>query len=279
MTTNSERIETLRSYDVSESGARAYLALLELGTTEAREVARMSGIPTSKVYHVLDALQAKGLCHVHAESPRRYGPVPFGTFLDARKRHLARAIETLDRERGSLEERYRITSEATLDDRGRFHVLAGRTNVLDKETSLLAGAKRGVLMFCTPGRVLRMRRLLGELEAAKARGVHLRMLIPYTPTWPQDRRDFGRLGDVRVRDHPETARSQSVAYLAADQDHVLIVDYVPDDESLQAGHDAAIHVEQQGAVSAMGDLMETIWAQAPRRPRSSSVLRRPRRAR
>jgi sugar-specific transcriptional regulator TrmB len=279
VTTQSERIETLRSYDVSESAARAYLALLELGTTEAREVARISGTPTSKVYHILDYLQAKGLCRILPESPKRYAPIPFGEFLDARKRHFARAIEAIDRERGVLEARYRLVTGTTLDDRGRFHVLAGRANILDKETALLAGAKREVMMFCTPGRILRMRRLLGELEAAQARGVRLRMLIPYTPAWPEDRRDFSRLGTVRVRDHPEDTRSQSVAYLMTDRENVLVVDYVPDDESLQAGHDAAIHVQQQGTVSAMQDLMEAIWAQAPRRPRRASVLRRARRTR
>lgn len=277
MTTNPERIETLRSYDISESAARAYLALLELGKTEAREVARLSRIPVSKVYHVLDYLQAKGLCHVYPESPKRYAPVPFGEFLDARKGQLARAIHAIERDRPSLEARYRVASGAAMDDRGRFRVLAGRKNVLDKESALLAGARQDALMFCTPGRLLRMRRMLGELETAKDRGVRLRMLIPCTPTWTEDRRDFGRLGLVRVRDHSEATRSRSVAYVATDRDRVLVADHVPDDGSLEDGHDAAVVVEQQGAASALCDLLESVWERAPRRPRKASAPRAPRR--
>lgn len=279
MTTDTERIETLRSYDISESAARAYLALLELGATEAREVARISGIPTSKVYHVLDYLLAKGLCRVYPESPKRFAPVPFGGFLDARKRQLVLAVEAIERDRGQLEARFRVVPGTTLDDRGRFHVLAGRTSILGKESALLAGARREAILFCTPGRLLRMRQMMGELEAARARGVEIRMLIPYTKTWGEDRRDFGQLGTVRVRDHPEEPRSQSVAYLATDRADVLLVDYVPDDGSLGAGHDAAVHIQQQGAVSAVCDLLEAIWARAPGRPGRFSVLREPRRAR
>lgn len=277
MTTDTERIETLRSYEISESAARAYLALLELGTTEAREVARLSRIPTSKIYHVLDYLLAKGLCRVFPETPKRFAPVPFGGFLDARSQQLVRAVQAIERDRGMLEARFRVAPGMKLDDRGRFLVLSGRSTVLDKESALLEGARREALLVCTPGRILRMRQMMDVLESAKARGVRIRMLLPYTQTWSEDRRDFGRLGLVRLRDHPEEARSQSVAYVVTDRADVLIVDYVPDDGSLGAGHDAAVHVQQQGAVSALCDLLEALWEQAPTRPRRSSVLRQPRR--
>lgn len=276
MTTDSERIETLRSYEISDSAARAYLALLRLGTTEAREVARLSGIPTSKIYHVLDYLLAKGLCQVFPESPKRFAPVPFGGFLDARSQQLVRAVQAIERERGALEARFRLAPGMTLDDRGRFLVLSGRGSILEKERALLTSARREALLVCTPGRILRMRQMMDELESLHARGVRIRMILPCTTTWPADRRDFGRLALVRVRDHPEEARSRSVAYVAIDRTDVLVVDHVPDDGSLGAGHDAAVHVQQQGAVSALCDLLESLWTRAPIRPKRASVLGKPR---
>ena len=55
-----DRDRILRDIGLSEHAARAYLALVELGPAEARDVARKANVPLTKVYTTLHVLALKG---------------------------------------------------------------------------------------------------------------------------------------------------------------------------------------------------------------------------
>lgn len=73
-------IEALKRIGLTEGEIKAYLALLELGSTTTGKITKISGISGSKVYEVLDRLMNKGLVsfivknnvkHFEATSPER----------------------------------------------------------------------------------------------------------------------------------------------------------------------------------------------------------------
>src|SRR5207248_11237358 len=110
-------MEKLRSFGLSESAARAYLALLELGLTEARDVGRLAKIPLAKVYQTLDQLQEHGLVTVIPTTPRKYEPVEFRQFLDRRRERMLQEARELERVAPELAALFPTTAHETVGDR------------------------------------------------------------------------------------------------------------------------------------------------------------------
>ncbi|MWV41338.1 helix-turn-helix domain-containing protein [Natrialba sp. INN-245] len=94
----------LSSYEES-----AYRALLASGAATARTVSETSGVPTGRIYDVLNGLEARGIVNAHPGDPRRYVAVDPDEAVD---RLLAERTRTLERE----ERRYRKLADAIRSD-------------------------------------------------------------------------------------------------------------------------------------------------------------------
>jgi sugar-specific transcriptional regulator TrmB len=71
-----ERVETLNQLGLTFNQARAYLALLELGSASAREVAKRSKITRQDIYRVIPALQEIGIIEKKVAIPTLYAALP-----------------------------------------------------------------------------------------------------------------------------------------------------------------------------------------------------------
>lgn len=262
MVPRSEQMETLRQLGLGDYGARAYLALLDLGETEARDVSRLSGVPLAKMYQVLDGLQARGLCMAFHDTPKRYAPVPMTRFVDRLAAEHRKAAEAVEARRADLVTQFPVGGEARASDRGRIQAVSGRQNALDAEARLLGQARSRVVALCTPGRVHGMMAGMAEWEAAHARGVRLCLLVPDGPRWEEACAAFSRIAEVRVRGDAEDARSAGVSLLVFDETDVLVVDRTPDDDRAYRGNDVGIHVAQEGLVCALRDAALALWERA-----------------
>ncbi len=74
-------IEKLRKLGLTGYEAEAFLALLELGDSEANEVANRGKIPMGRIYSVLSNLEESGLIRSQDSRPRRYECVELSTAL------------------------------------------------------------------------------------------------------------------------------------------------------------------------------------------------------
>jgi sugar-specific transcriptional regulator TrmB len=82
---------------LSEYEARAYIGLLGKHPATAYEVARASGIPTSKIYEVMARLEEKGIISTLGEDKgRRYIPVEPKEFVESRRRMMQSTLEVLE---------------------------------------------------------------------------------------------------------------------------------------------------------------------------------------
>lgn len=260
------RLELLQEFGLASQAARAYLALLAMGESEAREVSRTAKIPLAKVYQVLENLQQRGLCEITVGSPKRYSPVTFGAFLDRVRREHERSIESIERRRSELERALALTEGAKLSDRGRVQVVTGRSAVLELESRLFGRATTSLLMVCTPGRLRRMRKVFSDFERAAERGVEIRVLAPPSSAWEKDVAHFSRVGEVRARTHDEHARSETVAFVVVDRAHAILIDSIPDDADLHRGNDVATHITEAGIVSGLADAFSRLWDASPIHP-------------
>ena len=181
MPVTEDRIGKLREFGLSEYAARAYLALLDLGLTEAREVSTLSKVPTSKIYHILEQLHEKGLVIILPEFPKKYAPVPFNEYLDKLQRDHEEAARAIDRDRDDLVKIFSVMGDVEIGDRGSFTVIRGRRNSLDKIAELIAGSSRDLFVLGSRGLAARCEYFADELRRASERGVRLRFTLPVFP--------------------------------------------------------------------------------------------------
>ena len=101
--TKEQRAELFARLGVSEYEAKVYAALLALNPATAYETARESAVPTSKVYEVLDRLEARGMVRSLEEGgKKRYLPQPPEDFVEGTRRRLGETLDVLKSDLATL---------------------------------------------------------------------------------------------------------------------------------------------------------------------------------
>lgn len=97
-------ITKLSEIGLSEYEAKAYLALLHSNPSTAYEIAKASGIPTSKIYQVIHKLTEKGICLLSEErsKTKHYVPIQPDEFLSRYKSSVGTLVDSLKEEFSSL---------------------------------------------------------------------------------------------------------------------------------------------------------------------------------
>ena len=93
-------ITKLSEIGLSEYEAKAYLALLRSNPSTAYEIAKESGIPTSKIYQVIHKLTEKGIFLLSEESSKtkHYVPIQPDEFLSRYKSTVGTLVDSLKEE-------------------------------------------------------------------------------------------------------------------------------------------------------------------------------------
>jgi sugar-specific transcriptional regulator TrmB len=162
----SSLLERLREIGLGEYEARLYLALLRRHPATGYELARSSGVPSSKVYEVLKRLQDKDLVFVaDGGRARRYIPVDPEEFVE---RYTSRMTRTLD---GLRDEMQALGSEEQV---GYVWNVNGRDALLDRAAQAIARAERTVLLS---GWDDELAELQAVVEAAHQRKVRVAVIV------------------------------------------------------------------------------------------------------
>lgn len=89
-------IEQFSLLGISEYEARVYTSLLEHPGSTAYEAAKAASVPTSKVYGVLDRLEARGMVRWDERTSRKlYWPQPASEFVEATRGRLRSTLDSL----------------------------------------------------------------------------------------------------------------------------------------------------------------------------------------
>jgi HTH-type transcriptional regulator, sugar sensing transcriptional regulator len=131
-------LQRLRDVGLGDYEAKLYLALVKRHPATGYELARSSGVPSSKVYEVLGRLQDKDLVFVtDGGRTKRYIPVDPEEFVE---RYAARVARTLAGLRDELRE---LGGE---DQVGYIWNVHGRDALLERTVHLVARAERTLLL-------------------------------------------------------------------------------------------------------------------------------------
>jgi len=196
---------TLMNMGLNEYQASALSHLMYLGETKATTLSKASGVPSARIYGVLDELSQRGLIIMRPGRPALYAPLSPEEIADA----LASASRAEIRRRLSIVETYRRDFE---DAAGDVYLRAGaseqRTSLIRvvsvgdvslEETRKLYRAARGELLISTRAMEY-LDQVWDALVDAHSRGVSVRILMRVPGTLSESdrskqRKALERLGE------------------------------------------------------------------------------------
>jgi Cd2+/Zn2+-exporting ATPase len=233
-------LEELQALGFSEYEAKAYVALLKKSPVTGYELSRLSGVPRSMIYEVLDKLVLRGAAVSSPEEDvTRYAPVPADTLLDRLRHQYEDMIDHAHQELAAM------SQEADID---YVWGIKGYDNVLAHARAMIQAAQVRIHVGLLP---VTFPDLEASLVEAAGRGVQVRIntvglldfpagRVAVTPLAMDDVGQFGTPGMMLVRDgeellvceelsapsaHASWTRSPLLVFLA--EQHMRLDSYVP----------------------------------------------------
>jgi len=186
--------------------ARAYTALLQDNPLTAYEIAKKSGIPSSKVYEVIRKLEDRNTIQsIHSERSRLYIPVSLDEFVENYKLSIEDSLNSI---RNSLK-----GVKVGIDTNYTWHMKDYDDLVL-RSKRMLATARKTALLLVWPDEVSR---LMEDLTQAQERNIKI-AVIHYGPTTMK----VGQVYRHSVEDSVYSARGLRGLTLITDSKEALI---------------------------------------------------------
>lgn len=154
-------IEILQKFGLNLYEAKAYAALLEIGTANPYKISKVSEIPRARIYDVLEAITKRGFAMIEesSENTKLYTPVPSNVVLEKIKKEWQDNFEQATSELQALENE--IKTETYV------FTVKGSKNIVSYCRNLLKSAKNYVMLSAWEG----MYKLLSdELYECQKRG-------------------------------------------------------------------------------------------------------------
>lgn len=124
----------------SEYEARTYVALVGNNPATAYELARIAGIPTSKIYGVLSKLIERGVVSALGdEKTKRYIPMDPGEFIESHRSKMEHTLDSLKGELSDIKKEPDVSYIWNISDYEYLMDKAGRM-ILDAERTILLSA-------------------------------------------------------------------------------------------------------------------------------------------
>ena len=105
---NPKLLSSLKNLGLTEYESKAYLALLSLGICDARQLCTQSGVPSSKIYTIMEKFELLGLVEVQQSKPARFNALEPSLGLD-------RLVKNKEKEILSIKDTLALL-ESELDD-------------------------------------------------------------------------------------------------------------------------------------------------------------------
>ncbi len=251
-------LETIQEYGLTEYEAKAYLALVELEEATAREVADVSRVPRTKIYGVIDDLHQKSLVEVIPERPKRFLPEPFHEYLDRYEEEFKERLKQVKEDKERFEDLIDDSETPTIQGAGKFRVLKGRKNVLNRMLEMMEEAEKSVWMLGSAFAPLRINYYSPLMHDKTEEGVLARIQCPILSTNRMDIKEAMAYAEVRHRESDNTGSS----ILLVDGEQALITHYIPDDTHLFKGEDVSMWTDDPAIVDDLTELMSNTWTGA-----------------
>jgi len=160
-----DTVALLQQLGLTEYAARCYLALIQLGSGTAREVAETTSVPRSRVYDAIERLSDRGLVDTGHASPKVFRPASRETIARTFQLEYEQAVDDLTDQLAAVE-----PAERQHEQSGVWSV-TGQRAVTDRVLEFIAEADEEVVYMGVED--LLSDEVITELSAAETRGVDI----------------------------------------------------------------------------------------------------------
>ncbi len=163
-------VDELISLGLSEYEAKAYVALLERNPVTAYELARVSGIPTSKIYEVLSRLFDKGIVSaLGEEGAKRYIPMQPDEFIESYRSRMETTLKSLKED---------LASVGKVTDLSYIWNIRDYEYLMDRAERMINEAKRTLLISVWKEEIKGLEKVLEKAERTKVRIAVIHFGVP-----------------------------------------------------------------------------------------------------
>lgn len=252
-------IETLVRLGLTEYAARTYFALLETGTTTARDASTRGKVPMGKIYRALEELQQHGLVNVLPENPKKYAPNPVEHLITRRQQEFRVEIQQLETKKAELRETFALQGTARpKSGLGDVLVKRGRFNLVQVCLDLLQTSKKDYLNICGPGFLPSWRWYQEAIDLARHRGVRLRFLLPRDQADDPEMKNLAAHVEIRLYPTNPAHAGVNASTLVVDHRRAFLASFL--DDASSGARDIGILTDQESLVGSIHATAEALWA-------------------
>jgi len=166
-----DAVEALTRLGLTTYEARVFVALQQLGTGSASDIAEITAVPRSQVYGAAEDLQSRGLLDVQQTRPTVYRPVS----PEEAERRLLSQLESVGQDAFAYLEDVRGNADNDEEQSEAIWTVRGQPNVRDRTIALIGDADERVV-YGTPDPDFLEEELLATLQAAAEDGIDVTVI-------------------------------------------------------------------------------------------------------
>jgi sugar-specific transcriptional regulator TrmB len=235
--------------------AKVYLTLVAEGTSTAKNVSDITGIPYGKVYEIINSLSNKGFCILLPSKPMKCQAVSPRDAIVASKRKVEEQYKRLETQVIKQLEPMFAESKQFKEPKSLFWVINGRANIVQKLEELFSTAKKQINVYTSANglsRLLLQKDLLKELHS---KGVEINIAAV---TNKEVLEEVKSMNFCNIR---HISEAQNHLY-SIDGNHCLIVEPIPDDDNIVYGRDLGMWMQSPSFTKFIERLFNTDFSRA-----------------
>jgi HTH-type transcriptional regulator, sugar sensing transcriptional regulator len=261
MIVKEELLSKLRRYfDLNLYEVKLWAALLSRGVSTAGELSDIADVPRSRSYDVLESLEKKGFVVMKLGKPIKYIAIPPSEVVDRVKKNMHNDAQEKVKRLDGIKQSPLLVELESLHTNGISLVdpselsgcLRGRNNIYNHLDLLIKDAKSSVnIMTSDKGFIRKVEGLRANLQAAKKRGVKVRIAAPLNKENKTFADSLKGLAEVK---HNDKVKSRFVTVDSKDLVFMML-----NDQEVHPSYDLGVWVKTPYFATAMDQMFTDSW--------------------
>jgi HTH-type transcriptional regulator, sugar sensing transcriptional regulator len=259
-----EPFRQLLSLGLTEYESKAYLAMLQKQSSSASELSKLSGVPRTRIYEILDRLARSGLCVERLGKEKKYQAVAPEIAMQRLLEHQKAEFVVKEKIAASISAALKSEFEKGIsnnDPLDYIELLRDPKQVSRRVMELVAGAQREILVFVKPP-FSNPKRELEKQNDESIEAVRRQIDIRAIYEIPQASEEVEWMLGQIVRSAREGEKARVIDKLPL---KMVIVDelkviFAMEDFHKTASWQTSLVIEHHALASSLKILFETLWA-------------------
>ena len=219
--TNYEEIrDALVGFGLTPNQSKVFFYIGKIGAKTASEIAKAVNVPRSETYHLLTALQSKGIVEASFQHPIQFTALPIKKAINLLISTETERLNKLKKSGPILEEIWeKIPGDTTIkeqDDEEKFKVLQGGNQVNSKIFDMILNAKEECRILGSEKDMMKFYHA-NFLDALEEREINYKLLTPITK---KSKYIFENIDQLKIKQLCSSVK-ENLCFLIKDDDEVL----------------------------------------------------------